>query len=66
MSVRVVPLRSSEASDPRMGGTIAERVAAVALLSAEAWRLAGRSLPSYTRETIPVMLTTLEDHRAER
>lgn len=62
MTARVVPLTSAEAGDPRMGGTIDERVAAVALLTAEAWRLAGRPLPTYTRATMPVVVTTLKDH----
>jgi len=59
---RVVPLRSAEAGDARMGGTLEERVAAVAELTAEAWRLAGRPLPSYSRATMPVVLATLKDH----
>jgi len=45
-----------------MGGTLEERVAAVAELTAEAWRLAGRPLPSYSRATMPVVLATLKDH----
>jgi hypothetical protein len=63
MTVRVVPLASPEASDPRMGGTVEDRVAAVAELSAEGWRLSGRALPTYARDTMPVALTTLRDHR---
>ena len=62
MTVRIVPLSSGEASDARMGGTVDERVAAVALLTAEAWRLAGLPLPSYTRDTMPVVVSTLKDH----
>lgn len=62
MTARVVPLTSAEAGDPRMGGTIDERVAAVAELTAEAWRLSGRPLPTYTRATMPVVVTTLKDH----
>lgn len=38
MTVRIVPLRSSEASDSRMEGTPDERVAAVAELTAIAWQ----------------------------
>lgn len=57
-----MPLRSAEAGDARMGGTLEERVAAVAELTAEAWRLAGRPLPSYSRATMPVVLATLKDH----
>ena len=62
MTARVVPQRSPEAGDPRMGGTVAERVAAVAQLTEEAWRLAGRSLPRYTRATMPIAVATLEAH----
>jgi len=62
MTFRVVPLGSAEAGDARMGGTIEERVAAVAELTAEAWRLSGRPLPSYTRDTMPVTVSTLRDH----
>lgn len=64
MTVRVVSLKSAEAGDPRMGGTLDERVAAVAALTAEAWRLAGRPFPTYTRSTMPVAMATLEDHAA--
>lgn len=63
MTLRVVPLASPEASDPRMGGTVEDRVAAVAELSAEGWRLSGRALPTYGRSTMPVVLTSLKDHR---
>ena len=59
MTARVVPLSSGEAGDARMGGTPQERVAAVEELTLAAWKLAGRALPSYTRETIPVVVGTL-------
>lgn len=62
MTARVVPLHSREAGDARMGGTLEERVAAVGELTLSAWRLAGRSLPSYTRATMPVAVRTLADH----
>ncbi|MEK7400848.1 MAG: hypothetical protein AABZ80_00645 [Gemmatimonadota bacterium] len=62
ITARVVTLSSDEAGDARMGGTPNERVAAVAELTAEAWRLAGRPLPSYTRATMPVVVSTLRDH----
>jgi hypothetical protein len=63
MTARVVPLGSAEAGDSRMGGTPEQRLDAVAALTAEAWRLAGRPLPSYTRATMPVVVATLKDHR---
>jgi hypothetical protein len=62
MTARVVPLSSPEAGDPRMGGTIEERLAAVTALTLEAWRLAGRPLPIYTRATMPIVVATLKDH----
>ena len=65
LTARVVPLTSPEAGDPRMGGTLEERVAAVAVLTAEGWRLSGRPLPTYTRATIPVVVSTLQDHAQE-
>ncbi len=63
VTIRVVPLDSAEAGDPRTGGTVEERLAVVAALSAEGWRLAGRSLPSYTRAEIPIVVRTLVEHR---
>lgn len=65
MTARVVPLWSREAGDARMGGTVDERLAAVAELTAEAWRLSGRPLPSYTRDTMPVAVTTLKEQGHE-
>lgn len=63
MSARVVPLGSDEAGDSRMGGTVDERVAAVTALTAEAWRLAGRPLPTYDRDAMPVVKATLAAHQ---
>lgn len=62
MTTRVVPLSSAEAGDSVMGGTADERVAAVAKLTMEVWRLAGRELPTHSRATIPIVVTTLQDH----
>jgi hypothetical protein len=45
-----------------MGGTVEERVNAVAVLTETAWKLAGRPFPQYTRATMPVVLATLQDH----
>ncbi len=58
----MVPLHSAEAGDARMGGTADERVAAVMVLTEEAWRLAGRAFPTYTRADIPIARGTLRDH----
>lgn len=57
MTARVVPLSSPEAGDPRTGGTLVARLAAVTALTAEAWQLSGRPLPRYTRATMPILVT---------
>jgi len=59
MTVRVVPLHSREAGEARVAGTASERVALVARLSESAWALTRRPLPTYTRATMPVVLTSL-------
>ena len=58
MTARIVPLHSREAGDARVGGTVAERIALVAELSEMLWARTGRPLPSYTRATMPVVMTT--------
>ena len=59
MTVRVVPLRSREAGEARVGGTVAERIALVAELSKMLWTRTGNPLPSYTRATMPVAIVPL-------
>lgn len=59
MTVRVVPLHSREAGDARVGGTAADRVALVAKLSEALWARTRRPLPTYTRATMPVEITSL-------
>lgn len=59
MTARVVPLDSAEAAEARVGGTVAERVALVAELSRLLWARTGRPLPTYSRATMPIVLTTL-------
>ncbi|MEW5918796.1 MAG: hypothetical protein AB1762_20510 [Gemmatimonadota bacterium] len=61
MTARVVPLRSDAAGDGRVGGTMAERLALVRELSERAWALTKRPVPSYTRATMPVKITTLAE-----
>lgn len=61
MTVRIVPLRSQEAGDARVGGSISERLALVAELSRRSWMFTGRPAPEYKREDIPFRLTTLSD-----
>jgi hypothetical protein len=59
MTARIVSLQSREAGDSRVGGTVAERLALLAELSERAWQLTGRPLPTYTRATMPVVITEL-------
>lgn len=61
MTARIVPLGSDEAADARVGGTVAERLALVGVLSRRMWDLTKRPVPTYTRLTMPVRLTTLAD-----
>jgi hypothetical protein len=61
MTVRVVPLNSDEAGDARVPGTVSERLTILAELSRRMWELTKRPLPTYSRENIPVRLTTLRD-----
>lgn len=63
MTARVVPLLSDEASEARVAGTAKERLALVSELSRRGWALTGRPTPSYTRATIPVVLSTLREQR---
>jgi len=59
MTVRLVPLRSREAGEARVGGTAAERVALVRKLSESSWALTGQPLPEYSRATMPVVIASL-------
>jgi hypothetical protein len=61
MTVRIVPLRSEQAGDGRVGGSAADRLALVAELSQRMWDLTGHPLPSYTRQTMPVKLIPLAE-----
>lgn len=61
MTVRIVPLRSSEAGDARVGGTVDERLALLTELSRRAWELTGLPHPSYTRATMPVRVIPLAE-----
>ncbi len=59
--VRIVPLSSDAAADAYVEGSIDERLALLARLSRRAWAATGRPIPSYTRATIPVVITRLVD-----
>jgi hypothetical protein len=63
MTVRIAPAGSPEAGDARMGGTVGERIAVVHELTVVGWALAKRKMPSYTRATMPVRVTTLAAQR---
>ena len=58
MTVRLVPLSSSEASDVRVPGSAAERVALAVRLSEMLWTHTGRALPTYSRTTMPIVITS--------
>jgi hypothetical protein len=47
-----------------MSRTVDMRVEAVAVLTVQAWTLAGRPFPTYTRATMPVVIGTLAEHSA--
>jgi hypothetical protein len=59
MTVRVVPRGSAESGEARVEGTVAERLELVARLSEDSWARTRRSLPTYTRATMPVVITPL-------
>lgn len=61
MTARVVPLRSREASDSRVGGTAEERLALVRELSLRLWQQTGQPLPRYTRREMPVTIKPLDE-----
>ena len=61
MTARVVPLESDDAGEGRVGGTPTERLVLLADLSRRMWELTRRPRPDYTRATMPVKLTTLEE-----
>ena len=61
MTYRVVALSSAEASDARLGNTVAERLQMVSDLSRMAWAASGRPLPVYSRAEMPVHLSTLAE-----
>jgi hypothetical protein len=63
MTARVVPLRSREAGEARVAGTIDERLALVAELSLAGWAMTGLPLPSYRRDAMPIRRTSLKARR---
>jgi hypothetical protein len=61
MTARIVPLQSDEAGDGRVGGTAADRLSLLADVSSRMWELTKRPRPTYTRNLMPVKMTTLAD-----
>ena len=59
MTVRIVPLRSADASEARVEGTVADRISMVRELSRLSWALTRRVVPEYARSAMPVTITTL-------
>lgn len=59
MTFRRSDLRSAEAGDSRVAGTITERLALVHTLSLAAWANGRKPLPSYQRSQIPVRIVKL-------
>jgi len=57
-TVRLVPLTSAEASDPRVGETAADRLLLLRELGRRRWALTERPTPACDRSTMPVALTT--------
>lgn len=66
MEARIVPLASAEAGAARVGGNAAERLALLRELSDTMWRHGGKPFPSYTRRTMPVVITPLSEHTRTR
>lgn len=59
MTFRRSDLRSADAADSRVAGTIAQRLALVRTLSLAAWANSRKPLPSYDRSRIPVRIVKL-------
>lgn len=51
--VRALSLGAEELTDPRDTSTVDERLALVATLTREQWRLSGREVPAYARSEAP-------------
>ena len=54
------------AATERAKPTAADRLALLAEVSAHAWIRTGGTMPLYTRETMPVVVSTLDGSRARR
>lgn len=61
MTARVVPLGSEEAAEPPTPASPEERIALVHVLTREAWELAGRTIPEYSRDEMPVAVSSLSE-----
>ncbi len=59
LRARIYPLGGEPGDDLSASTTVAERLQMVAVLSAEAWALSGRPLPTYQRHEIPIAIVPL-------
>ncbi|MEO6331289.1 MAG: hypothetical protein ABIV11_02540 [Gemmatimonadaceae bacterium] len=59
MTFRRSHLRSAEAADARVTGTIDDRLTLVHTLSLAAWANGGKDFPAYDRSRIPVRIVRL-------
>lgn len=59
MTFRRSHLRSAEAADARVAGTISDRLALVSVLSLAAWANGQKPLPEYDRSQIPMRIIRL-------
>ena len=59
MTFRRSDLRSADAAESRVAGTITERLALVPTLSLAAWANGRKPLPSYERSRMPVRIVKL-------
>jgi hypothetical protein len=62
VSARVVSLHSAEASEPPRLEGISERLALLATLSTQSWRLTGHPLPNEARASMRVTFRPLRAH----
>ena len=64
MTYRVVPLGSPEAAAAPVGATVAERLSMLDELSRTTWLATGIPLPCYSRQEMPMKLSTLREQGA--
>lgn len=63
ITIKVVPMHSDAASDPRVGGTAEARLAMVTELTLLGWELSGKPMPTFARENMPMKVFRRGDAR---